>query len=151
PDALPILLVDSIKGNMADQVIKMFWGKADAADSSRSASVFNPANGYVAVWHMGGSANETDATGNGNTAVATGGPGVAAGLIGGGRSLSRDASQHFVVGDHASLNWTAPGLTLSAWVNATDWNGSSRIFQKGLGGDAAQYGLRETSLDRLAI
>ncbi len=145
------VLIDEVKGNTLNQLFRMYWGKADAPDSSKGSSVFNPAHGFAGVWHMNGTGDETDATGNGNVAVATNAPGTATGVIGKGRSLARGTSQHFVVADAASLNMTAPGLTLSAWVNATDWEGSSRIFQKGEGGDASQYGLRETSLDRLAI
>src|SRR5690606_29284831 len=120
-------------------------------DSSSGVAVFSPANGFVSVWHMNGTADEADVTGTGNLAVAENAPGSAAGHIGLGRTLSRETQQHFVVADAPSLNWTTPALTMSAWVNATDWEGSSRLFQKGEGGDAAQYGLRETSLDRLAV
>lgn len=145
------VLLDTIKGNTANQTFLMRWGNAAAVDSSKGSAVFSPSNGYVAVWHMNGTANETDVTGNGNTATAAGTPGSVAGNIGKARTLDRASTQHFVVADHASLNWTTPGLTLSAWVKATDWEGSTRVFQKGTGGDAAQWGLRETSLDRMAI
>ena len=40
-----------IKGN-AHQVIKMFWGKADAASESNGKAVFNESNGYLSTWHM---------------------------------------------------------------------------------------------------
>ncbi len=145
------VLIDEVKGNTLNQLFRMRWGKADAADSSSGVAVFSPANGFVGVWHMSGTADEIDVTGTGNLAVAENAPGSAAGHIGLGRSLSREESQHFVVADNPALNWTTPAFTMSAWVKATDWEGSSRIFQKGEGGDAAQYGLRETSLDRLAV
>lgn len=146
------VLMDAIQGNTAEQFFVMHWGKADAADSSNSAAVFSPSNGYIGVWHMNGTVDETDRTGNGNTAVAAGSPGSTTGIIGNGRTLSRDGSQHFVVADHASLNSVTDGFTLSAWVNAEDWEGSSRFFQKGLGGsgNAAQYGMRENSSNQLA-
>ena len=40
-----------IKGN-AQQEIKMFWGKADAASESKGKDVFNESNGYVSVMHL---------------------------------------------------------------------------------------------------
>jgi hypothetical protein len=43
--------VPVIKGN-ARQEIKMYWGKADAADESKGLAVFNESNGYLSVWHM---------------------------------------------------------------------------------------------------
>ena len=43
--------IPTIKGN-AQQEIKMFWGKADAASESSGKAVFNESNGYLSVWHM---------------------------------------------------------------------------------------------------
>jgi hypothetical protein len=148
------VLADTVRGNTAIQVLRLHWGKADAPDSSKGTAVFSTANGYVGVWHMNAATgNEADATANGNTAVAAGGAGSGAGQIGSARSLSRNGFQYFTVANHASLNWTAPAFTLSAWVNANDWEGSGRFFQKGQGtdGNASQYGMRENSTNRLAL
>ncbi len=49
------VLVDTIKANTRSQFIRMHWGKADAADSSRGTAVFDTANGFVGVWHLGDS------------------------------------------------------------------------------------------------
>ena len=43
--------IPKITGN-AVQLIKMYWGKADAAGESSGAAVFNAANGYASVLHM---------------------------------------------------------------------------------------------------
>ena len=43
--------IPTIKGN-ARQEIKMFWGKADAANESNGKAVFNESNGFLSVWHM---------------------------------------------------------------------------------------------------
>src|SRR5690606_13413644 len=48
--------VDTIKGNNATQKITMYWGKNDANSESNGPAVFDSANGFVAVWHMGGAA-----------------------------------------------------------------------------------------------
>jgi hypothetical protein len=60
--------VDTIYGNSATQSIFMFWG-ADAPgafDASKSAAVFDTANGFAGVWHLGQAGGTTafDATGN---------------------------------------------------------------------------------------
>ncbi len=44
--------VPRIEGN-SRQMIRVFWGKADAASESNGAAVFNEANGYASVWHLG--------------------------------------------------------------------------------------------------
>lgn len=49
------VLVDSVKANSRNQFIRMHWGKADASDSSRGTTVFDTANGFVGVWHLGDS------------------------------------------------------------------------------------------------
>ena len=41
----------TITGN-AQQAIKMFWGKPDAASESSGAAVFNESNGYLCTFHM---------------------------------------------------------------------------------------------------
>jgi len=43
--------IPNIKGN-ARQEINLRWGKADAANESSGAAVFNQSNGYLSVWHM---------------------------------------------------------------------------------------------------
>ncbi len=145
--------VDTILGNTQNQVLRMYWGKADASDSSRATAVFDTANGYVAVWHMTGSGNDTDVTSNRFAAVAVTDsiPTAATGLIGAGRTLNGSA-QHFTVAHHERLN-ISEQITLSAWVNAAAWTGSARILQKGQGtsSNAAQYGFRDNSSDNFAI
>jgi len=48
------VLVDSIPaGGTTD--IKMLYNKAGAADSSKGSAVFDTANGFVSVWHLGDS------------------------------------------------------------------------------------------------
>ena len=58
--------VDTVYGNNATQSILMFWGAPGAFDTSKSVSVFDTAEGFQGVWHMGQAGNTTafDATGN---------------------------------------------------------------------------------------
>ncbi len=44
--------VPKIEGN-ARQMIRVHWGKADAASESNGKAVFNESNGYLSVFHMG--------------------------------------------------------------------------------------------------
>jgi hypothetical protein len=145
--------VDTILGNTPNQALVMRWGKADAADSSRASAVFDTANGFVAVWHMDSTVNVPDATVNGLEAVAPGGaaPIAGTGVIGPGRTFN-GSSQYFVVADNTRLNFTEQ-ITISLWVNATNWNGSTRLIQKSAAGDnnSGQYGLRDDSNNMLAL
>jgi hypothetical protein len=146
--------VDTVRGNSATQALRMHWGKADAADSSSGAAVFPPALGFVGVWHMDGAGDVADATGSGLTAVGPPGsvPGAAAaGIIGTARSFN-GITQHFSVAHDARLNVTA-AITMSVWVNASNWDGSTRLLQKSLPeeNNAGQYGLRDDSNNQLAL
>jgi hypothetical protein len=145
--------VDTLLGNTANQVLRMHWGKSDAVDSSRATAVFDTANGFVAVWHMDGTGNAPDATVNALAAVAPGGaaPGSAAGSIGPGRTFDGSA-QYFLVADNPRLNFTEQ-ITISLWVNATNWNGSTRLIQKSAASDnnSGQYGLRDDSNNMLGL
>ena len=55
--------VDTILGNSTQQIV-MYWGNSAAADSSNRSRVFDTANGFAAVWHLGeeGNATAVDAT-----------------------------------------------------------------------------------------
>jgi biopolymer transport protein ExbB len=145
--------VDTVRGNTANQVLRMHWGKSDAADSSRGAAVFDTANGFVAVWHMTGAGNaEFSSTANQLDAVpGSAVPGSAAGNIGSGRTFD-GSTQYFTVNDNPRLNFTEQ-ITISLWVNATNWNGSTRLIQKSAAGDnnSGQYGLRDDSNNMLAL
>jgi hypothetical protein len=145
---------DTVLGNTAMQVVRMHWGKSDAADSSNGAAVFSTANGFVGVWHMEGAANVADATGSGLTAVGPGGsiPGASAGGVAGPARSFDGASQYFNVTHDERLNVTA-AITMSLWVNASNWSGSTRLLQKSGAAEnnAGQYGLRDDSQNQLAL
>ena len=50
------VLVDSVKGNNNTQFIRMYWGNPNAASESNGPAVFDTANGFVGVWHLGNAA-----------------------------------------------------------------------------------------------
>ncbi len=48
------VLMDTVAAG-ADNRLRMFWGKSGATDSSNGTEVFDTANGFVGVWHLGDS------------------------------------------------------------------------------------------------
>jgi hypothetical protein len=44
---------DTVFGNVSTQSITMYWGYSTAADSSTSTAVFDTAEGFQGVWHLG--------------------------------------------------------------------------------------------------
>lgn len=50
------VLVDTVFGDNDDQSVRVYWGNADADDSSSGSAVFDTADGYVSVWHLGDAA-----------------------------------------------------------------------------------------------
>jgi fibronectin type 3 domain-containing protein len=99
-------------------------------------------NGIVGFWRFDENSGTTaaDASGNNNTGTLVNGPGwIAPGRVGASALRFNDAGlQSVSVASSASLNPTA-GITLAAWLYATNWNGNRRILQKGDGDD--QYRL----------
>ncbi|MBN1576993.1 MAG: DUF2341 domain-containing protein [Chitinispirillaceae bacterium] len=88
--------IDTIRGNNYTQSIVMYWGKANAADSSNGAAVFGSTVGGLGAWHLGG--NLDDATGNGYDGTNSGSVDTASGIIGRARAFN-GSSQYFHVGD----------------------------------------------------
>lgn len=151
------VLMDTVYGNNSSQSVRMYWGKSGAADSSNGASVFQTANGFQGVWHMGGgsnTANEADASGNGFTATQSGSPTDTVGTIGRSRKVasfnggSNAASQYLVVNNSAgsALNLTQGGpFSLSAWV--TTGALSATAYRSIVGKSNNQYALKMGTLN----
>ena len=116
--------VPRIEGN-ARQMIRMHWGKADAASESSGKAVFNESNGYLSVWHLGDTVQdevgtlESKDTGtsltNGIIGRARHFPGKA-GVFGGDKIPNYPAG----ASPHSSEVWfrsRTPNSTLVAWGN----------------------------------
>jgi len=71
-----------------------------------------------------------DSSGNGFNVTLGGGLGFVAGKTGNALNFTT-TGQYATAASAAALNATS-AITLSAWVNATDWSGNRRIIQKGL-------------------
>jgi transcriptional regulator CtsR len=113
---------------------------AEASATTSSAS--DVLNGIVGQWRFDENTGTTtaDASGNNNTGTLINGASwVAPGKVGAAALRLNDANlQSVSVASSASLNPTA-GITFTAWIYATNWNGNRRILQKGDGDD--QYRL----------
>lgn len=130
--------VDTIRGGDAAQSIRMYWGNASAADSSRPAAVFGAANGYQSVWHLGGSgsAPRPNATG-GNPAspVRYDGDEAAPGVIAGADSLDGNADGDYLdVG--SGYGGLAGGMTFTVWAYPTAARQWSHLLDLGNGESA---------------
>jgi hypothetical protein len=114
------VLADTVKGNDSSAAIRMYWGKAGSADSSKSAAVFDTGAGFQAVWHLNevGNADSVgyaDATKNLIKAIGVGtAPGTdTVGMIGTGQSLN-GSSQYLTV---STTGISGAALrTISGWV-----------------------------------
>ena len=113
--------VDTVKGYNGTQYITMYWGNPGVASRSNGAAVFDTANGYQGVWHLGeGSGNVFDATANGIMDTAkgtikyneTGGIANCDSLIGSASYLVADNGYNTLLNMHAKNK-----VTISAWVN----------------------------------
>ncbi len=118
--------VPKIEGN-ARQFLKMHWGKADAQSESNAKAVFNEANGYAGVWHMGETvADETGATDTKNqgTTPRAGVIGTARHFAGGQGIFGGDHITTYPVGSESSSTevWVraeAPNSTIMGWGDQT--------------------------------
>jgi len=141
--------VDTIFGNDSSQFITMHWGDSSFQPDVAGSTVFDTADGYQGVWHLGEEAASPvlDATDNhyNSGAPQSTFPSVAAGIIGNSRSF--DGVSHFMaIPSSASgrLDIPADGhYAVSAWVYLDSLDGGSHcIVSKGF----EQYYLRSTNI-----
>ena len=116
--------IPRIEGN-ARQVIRMYWGKADAVSESSGSGVFNESNGYLSVWHMTDPVKDEAGTLESKDV----GTSATAGVVGAARHLAGrqgifggDRIAHYPVGasSHTSEAWfrpERPNATVLAWGN----------------------------------
>jgi len=114
--------VDTVFGNDNSHFINMYWGNVSANQASNSAAVFDTANGFQGVWHMGQTGNSTafDATANlynGTPHNMNASSGVA-GEIGGAQKFDGISSYFEMIGTSAGkLDFPQNGTyAISAWV-----------------------------------
>ncbi|MEO6096193.1 MAG: DUF2341 domain-containing protein [Fibrobacteria bacterium] len=127
---------DTVRGNTAGQILKMYWGNASATDASNAAGVFRSADNFTAAWHLGGPGvvPRPNAVTGGNAAAPNNYDGDESvnGLIGLSDSLDGGPDGDFLdVGDgYAEFT---PGFTFSVWVYPTSVKRWSHILDLGNG------------------
>lgn len=143
------VLLDSVKPNDSLQSFKMFWNKTGVADSGNGGKVFDTANGYVDVWHLGNT-NDVAARPNaipgrfsatpvnfpGGYSRVAGAIGWADNLTGGGSS---GATTYLAINEGASTplyNFPAGNFTYSIWAKPTTLGRYARLISI-VGDDAA--------------
>lgn len=154
------VLIDTVYANSL-QTFRMHWANASAMDSSSSTAVFDSANGFEAVWHLGDSTGlqlRANSVAGGNPAVpkvlgttAASGFVPKVGLIGWADSLrsqtaGTDTADHFTVG--SGYRFSQGTGTISTWINMPaagqggDWNNFIALSSgTGIGGGLNQGGL----------
>jgi hypothetical protein len=117
--------VDTIYGNNGSQTVTMYWGKANAADSSNGAAVFDTADHCAAVWHLNQSS--IDATAANHNAVASSALDTT-GVIGLCKKFNGSDSIKI-----AGLLGSPSSVTISAWaqLDSTPPGGGSEILSIG--------------------
>ena len=142
---------DTVYGNNNTRWFTMLWGNLSAKTASNSAAVFDTANGFQGVWHLGQSGPniQKDATLNhfdGTPTAMTGSSDVAAVIA---RGLDFDGSSQCISVLNARNSrldvQTDSFYTVSSWVFARTLNNGLHVFfSKG----SAQYGLMINKANR---
>jgi hypothetical protein len=136
---------DTIYGSNADQYFLMLWANPDAKDASNAAAVFDTANGFQGVWHLGqsGGTTQKDATANhfnGTPVQAMNGSSDVSGIIG--RAQNFDGTTQWIEvlnARNSRLDVQNDSFyTVSLWANAHTLDNTLHVlFSKG----SAHYGL----------
>jgi hypothetical protein len=139
--------IDTVVGNNDKQFITMLWGNSQATSLSKSDAVFDTANGFQGVWHLGDSMQDSllDATANRYQGVSpdSARPSIAEGIIGNCREF--DGVTDFITMPSTAdskLSFPQEGsYTVSAWVSLDTFDNMPHcIVAKGY----EQYFLRFT-------
>jgi hypothetical protein len=136
------VLVDSVAGNSWSKALKLYWGKADAEDSSRGATVFDSADGWSAVWHLGAADTlprpNAVAGGNPATPFRYDGDEARAGVIGLADSLDGAANGDYLDLGSGYADFRS-GLTYSVWARPEDHAFWSRLLDMGNGSNLDNF------------
>ena len=142
--------VDTVHGNSGTQSITVLWGNPAALNQSNGAAVFDTADGFVGVWHLGGAsvAERQDATAYHNNGQTVGYDGDESrpGCIGYCDSLD-NTDDAILVGDSTITT----SLSLSLWMRMTADIPWGHLIAKPFGAPTIQpwmpYGLQIDSSD----
>ncbi|MBN1127336.1 MAG: DUF2341 domain-containing protein [Chitinispirillaceae bacterium] len=120
--------LDTVLGNTADQYLLMFWGNPGALDQSEGGRVFDTADAFRGVWHLGESSGTVDdVTFDRHNGSRIGNQSHTPGVIGFGQAYV-DSGDYSDMGD--VLDPGASNMTVSAWVKRSDTGGVYTIVGK---------------------
>jgi len=150
--------MDTVYGNSSGQFFSMMWGSSASSapvSMSSGAPVFDTADGFGGVWHLGdspvsGSYSVMDATGYGGDGQPQGQVSAAQGAIG--AALSFGGTDGMVLAPHThGMDFGTGDITFSAWVKTkqtsqgiltSTWN--PRVITLMIGNQGgAQCGIRD--------
>ena len=131
--------MDTVHGNDSAQYLTVYWGNQTVGMQSRGDAVFDTADGFSAVWHLGQEAAGTsgasvyrDATANAfhgaDFVSATG----QTGIIGNGHRLNRLAGDYIDLGQNRNFVSGASQVTLEAWCNVDSNDSAGMILTHSL-------------------
>ncbi len=118
------VLVDTIFSGSASQGISLYSGNGAAPAYSNGKAVFNPGNGFLAVWHLnnnlatGNFPGLNDATGNGYNLTANGTTHIDAGIVDSACAFAGAASSYLSV---ASV-MGSPGVVTLLYLGGRQYN-----------------------------
>lgn len=123
--------VDTVFGNNSRQLLKMYWGNSHTLNRSDGAAVFDTADGFTAVWHLGEkNGSVVDASGNHYNGTRAGNLLCVNGAIGYGQLFDGNGS-YFEMENGG--NPDTAGFTLTAWIKPAETDGYRAILSKSYG------------------
>jgi hypothetical protein len=108
---------DTVYGNDSTHYFMMYWGLRPASPASNVTAVFDTANGYAGVWHLGPGLSDATSNNHNGTDSSTA---DTAGIIGRCRMFS-SANRSCVTIPRAPCFDLTASITLSAWVKVTSF------------------------------
>lgn len=128
--------VDTIRGNDGEQKISMHWGNPSAGDPPVAGPVFDSADGYLAVHHLGSGPGSRPNAVPGYQAAAPqsyGGDEDRPGIIGLCDSLGAIPGSEEYLGMYDGFTETAQGFTFSVWAYPVDMGKDAALLSIGNG------------------
>jgi hypothetical protein len=126
--------MDTVYSNSNAHYMELFWLDTPAPSGSNSVAVFDVANGFRGVWHLGENANPiVDATANSYSGTRYGNQTEAPGAIGLGQQFSGTGNNNYTEMGNV-LNPGINNFTVSAWVKKSVTGSVETIISKTNGG-----------------
>lgn len=137
--------LDTVRGNDSSQYVTMHWG-ATGASVSDGPAVFDTADGFAGVWHLGeetpgasGASIYADASPNGFDGADYVSATEQIGIVGNGHRLDRSAGDYIDLGRDRNYISGASQVTLEAWCNVDDNESAGMVLTHSLDNPANPY------------